>query len=52
MRMIFKERDIFTVVSFIFDIFSKYSLDQKINNIQIKEVISVFRKDQKTLTQE
>jgi hypothetical protein len=45
MRLIFKERDIFTVVNFIFDIFSNYSQDQHINNTQIKEVIAVFRKD-------
>lgn len=52
MRVIFKEKDIITVASFIFDIFSKYSTEGNILNKEIREVVQVFRKDQRSLNEE
>lgn len=39
MKVVFKELDENTIISYIFDIFTKYSPEQFMNNTQINEVI-------------
>lgn len=44
MRIITKEQDDKAIISFIFDIFTRFSPEKVMDNRQINEVVAVFKK--------